>query len=186
MSYCCDRSRSITWGIFGGLPSYPHGAWLNLGKDSEQFLGTIFSNVKVQQGDSFVRPSAGGGGLGDPLERAPKQVLEDVIDGYVSIERAKKDYGVIIREIDKEIDLYEIDEKATVLEREYIRSNRKGWLTMDIAEVQRLYSAREIDRLDLIRRYGVVLDDQTGDILPKSTEQYRETLYKRTLQYWAE
>ncbi|MEW9672526.1 hydantoinase B/oxoprolinase family protein [Ammoniphilus sp. 3BR4] len=186
MSYCCDRSRSVTWGIFGGLPSYPHGAWLNPGKESEQFLGTIFSNVKVQQGDSFVRPSAGGGGLGDPLERAPEQVLEDVIDGYVSIERAKKDYGVVIREIDKEIDLYEIDEKATVAEREYIRSNRKNWLTTDISEVQKLYDAREIDRLDLIRRYGVVLDDHTGEILPTSTEQYRETLYKRTLQYWEE
>ena len=28
MSYCCDRARSITWGIEGGLPSIPHGVWL--------------------------------------------------------------------------------------------------------------------------------------------------------------
>lgn len=99
MSYCCDRSRSVTWGLFGGLPSYPHGAWLNPGKENEQFLGAIFSNVKVKEGDSFTRPSAGGGGLGDPLQRSPEAVLEDVIDGYVSIERAEKDYGVVIREL---------------------------------------------------------------------------------------
>jgi N-methylhydantoinase B len=184
MSYCCDRSRSVTWGIFGGLPSYPHGAWLNPGKENEQFLGAIFSNLKVTEGDSFTRPSAGGGGLGDPLERDINQVLEDVIDDYVSIERAKKDYGVIIQEIDKEIDEYELDEEATKLEREYIRQNREQWLKEDLTKVQDMYDQGEIDKLDLIRRYSVILDYQTGKILPISTEQYRETLYKRTLEYW--
>ncbi|TXK90225.1 hydantoinase B/oxoprolinase family protein, partial [Parageobacillus sp. SY1] len=105
MSYCCDRARSVTWGIFGGLPSIPHGAILNPNTEKERYLGTIFSNVKIQKGDVFTRPSAGGGGLGDPLERDPKAVLEDVIDGYVTIERAEKDYGVVIKEIDKDIDL---------------------------------------------------------------------------------
>jgi N-methylhydantoinase B len=184
MSYCCDRSRSVTWGIFGGLPSYPHGAWLNHGKEEEQFLGTIFSGVKVKEGDTFTRPSAGGGGLGDPLERDPQAVLEDVIDDYVSIERAKKDYGVVIREIDKEIDLYEIDRDATEIEREYIRKHRNQWLTEDVAAIQEGYSNGEIDHLDAIRRFGVILDYKTGKILPKSTAQYRKTLYKRTLQYW--
>lgn len=184
MSYCCDRSRSVTWGIFGGVSSYPHGAWLNPGKENEQFLGTIFSNVKVNEGDSFTRPSAGGGGLGDPLERDIYSVLEDVIDDYVSIERAKKDYGVIIREIDKEIDHYEIDEEATKTEMEYIRKNRKKWLSEGISEVQIKYNKGEVDKFDLIRRYGVILDYHTGKILPKSTEQNREMLSKRTLQYW--
>ncbi|WP_240491824.1 hypothetical protein, partial [Acinetobacter baumannii] len=72
-------------------------------------------------GTSFDRPSAGGGGLGDPLERDPKLVLEDVIDEYVSIERARKDYGVVIREIDRDMDAFEIDEEATQKEREAIR-----------------------------------------------------------------
>src|SRR5690606_31788712 len=109
MSYWCDRSRTVTRGSFAGLPSQPHGVRVNPGKENERFLGTVFSNVKVKEGDSFTRPSAGGGGLGDPLERSPEAVLEDVIDGYVSIERAEKDYGVVIREIDRDLDLYEID-----------------------------------------------------------------------------
>jgi N-methylhydantoinase B len=184
MSYCCDRSRSVTWGIFGGLPSYPHGAWLNPGKENEKFLGAIFSNLKVTEGDSFTRPSAGGGGLGDPLERDINQVLEDVIDDYVSLERAKKDYGVIINEIDKEIDHFELDKEATKIEREYIRQNREQWLKEDLSKVQDMYDQGEIDKLDLIRRYSVILDYQSGEILPISTEQYREMLYKRTLKYW--
>ena len=38
----------------------------------------------------------GGGGFGDPLERDPTLVREDVLDGYVSIGGAREDYGVII------------------------------------------------------------------------------------------
>lgn len=184
MSYCCDRSRSVSWGIKGGLPSYPHGAWLNKGTEQERFLGAIFSNVKVNSGDSFTRPSAGGGGLGDPLKRDAQEVLEDVIDGYVSIERAKKDYGVVIREVDTELDLFEIDEEATSKEKEYIHKNRKSWMETNLEEVQSLYDQGRIDRLDVIRRYGVVLDDEAGKVLENSTQQYRETLKNRTISAW--
>jgi N-methylhydantoinase B len=38
----------------------------------------------------------GGGGYGDPFERAPAQVLRDVVDGYVSLEAAREQYGVAI------------------------------------------------------------------------------------------
>lgn len=184
MSYCCDRSRSLTWGIFGGLPSSPHGAWLNPGKDDEQFLGTIFSNVEVKDGDSFVRPSAGGGGLGDPLERDIHSVLEDVIDEYVSIERARKDYGVVIREIDRDLDQFEIDYEASTFEREYIRKNRKAWLETDPLQVENDFVNGEIDKLDVIRRFGVIMDYATNKVLVKSTEQFRETMRKRSLTYW--
>jgi N-methylhydantoinase B/oxoprolinase/acetone carboxylase alpha subunit len=34
---------------------------------------------------------------GDPLDRDPKLVLGDVLDGYVSIEGAREDYGVVVR-----------------------------------------------------------------------------------------
>ena len=40
--------------------------------------------------------TGGGGGFEPPLERDPKSVLYDVINKYVTIERAKEDYGVII------------------------------------------------------------------------------------------
>ena len=40
--------------------------------------------------------AAGGGGYGDPLERDPERVAQDAADGYVSVERAKKDYAAVI------------------------------------------------------------------------------------------
>lgn len=184
MSYCCDRGRSVTWGVNGGLPSIPHGVWLNKGTEKERYLGTSFSNVPVSSGDRFTRPSAGGGGFGDPLEREPQAVLEDVIDGYVSVARAERDYGVIIRVIDPDVDAYEIDAEGTAKTREWIRANRRQWLETEPETVARRYREGELDALDVIRRYGVILDWGTGELLPRTTEQYRESLQRRSVQHW--
>jgi len=185
MSYMCDRARSITWGIEGGLPSIPHGVWLNKGTDRERFLGAVFSNVPVVPGDRFTRPSAGGGGLGDPLERDPEAVREDVADGYVTVERARKDYGVVVREIDAELAEYEVDERETAHEREQIRAERRGWLEEDPASVAERYRSGELDVLDLVRRYGVILDWDTGELFPKTTDQFRGMLQRRMVPHWA-
>jgi N-methylhydantoinase B len=40
--------------------------------------------------------AAGGGGYGDPLERDPERVAEDVREGYVSIAAARDQYGVVL------------------------------------------------------------------------------------------
>ena len=50
----------------------------------------------IDQGDTFEIVSQGGGGFGDPLERDPDHVLQDVIDGLVSEGAALADYGVAI------------------------------------------------------------------------------------------
>jgi len=184
MSYCCDRARSVTWGIKGGLPSYPHGVWLNRGTENERFLGAVFSNVPVGEGDTFIRPSAGGGGFGDPLERAPAAVADDVADGYVTVERAAKDYGVVVREIDAELAEYEVDEAATEAERERIRAARHGWLEEDPEGVAERYRSGELDLLDVLRRHGVILDWGTGELLPQTTEQFREMLRRRASSHW--
>ena len=184
MSYCCDRARSITWGIEGGLPSIPHGVWLNKGTDGERYLGSNFSSVPVQSGDTFTRPSAGGGGFGDPLLRTAAEVREDVIDGYVSIDRAAKDYGVVIREIDAELDDFEIDEAATTELREQIRAARHGWLTEDPHAVAESYRNGTTDMLDVIRRHGVILDWGTGELYENTTAEYRQLMKRRSSAHW--
>ena len=47
---------------------------------------------------SYISPS--GGGFGDPLERDPLKVLDDVLDEIITIESARDDYGVVMREVD--------------------------------------------------------------------------------------
>ena len=185
MSYCCDRARSITWGIEGGLPSIPHGVWLNKGTDEERFLGSNFSSVPVQSGDSFTRPSAGGGGYGDPLLRTAHEVREDVIDGYVSLDRAAKDYGVVIREIDAELDEFEIDDAATEILRAEIRASRPGWLTEDPKVIAENYRNGSLPMLDVIRRHGVILDWGTGELFENTTAEYRQLMARRSSSHWA-
>jgi N-methylhydantoinase B len=77
-------------GLFGGKP----GA-------KAQFLvnglpGNPYGLTQLKPGDTVVIDSAGGGGYGGPLERDFEMVERDVIEGYVSVERAKEDYGVLI------------------------------------------------------------------------------------------
>ena len=184
MSYMCDRARSITWGIQGGLPSMPHGVWLNKDTDGERFLGAVFSGVPVVSGDVFTRPAAGGGGFGDPLERDVSAVREDVADGYVTVDRARKDYGVVVNEVDVDLAQYEVDEEATTHERERLREERLGRLDEDPDSVAERYRDGELDVLDLVRHYGVILDWDSGEVFPKTTEQFRAMLRRRMTPHW--
>lgn len=185
MSYICDRERAVVWGVEGGLPSMPHGLTITRKGESEpKWLGSVFSDYPVHTGDRFARPTAGGGGFGDPLDRDPKRVLEDVIGDYVSMERAAKDYGVVLREIDADLCEYEIDTTATGKLRSEIRAERLNWARMDPEKVSQLYKAGKIDALDAVRRYAVILDWETGDLLPRTTGQFRETFERRTAAHW--
>jgi N-methylhydantoinase B len=144
----------------------------------------VFSDVEVREGEKFVRPSAGGGGYGDPLLRDPEAVREDVTDGYVTPEGAKRDYGVVVSEVDAELAEWEVDEEATEREREHIRENRLGWLEANPEEVAKRYRDGEIGALDAIRRYGVILDWGTGELLPKTTDDFRAMLKRRAVPHW--
>jgi N-methylhydantoinase B len=185
ISYICDRERAVVWGIEGGLPSMPHGLGLRrAGSNEEEWLGSVFSDVPLGAGDRFSRPTAGGGGYGDPLERDPALVREDVADDYVSIVRARKDYGVVLRVVDADLAEYEVDREGTERARAHIRARRRAWLAEPPQEVARRYRAGELDRLDVVRQYGVILDWATGEVLERSTAQFREMFDKRAAAHW--
>lgn len=183
-SYFCDRERSISWGIEGGLPSSPHGLWLD--QDGEtKFLGAVFSGVPVSEGAHFRRGTSGGGGYGDPLLRDPVKVLTDIEDDYVSVERARSDYGVVVRVIDPDLAQYEIDWPATETTRAEIAGQRDSWLSEEPEDVAARLRAGEIDHLDAIRHYGVICDWGTGTLLPKTTDQFRAAMRRRSAEHWA-
>ena len=145
----------------------------------------MFSDVSLQPGDLFSRPTAGGGGYGDPLDRDPERVKADVADDYVSLARAAKDYGVVLEVIDKDLCEYEIDREATERLRASIRAQRKAWVDEAPEAVAAKYRAGEIDALDAVRRYAVILDWGSGEPLPRSTAQFREQFRKRSLSHWS-
>lgn len=115
-----DREKFPPWGLFGGQGSIPNRLVLNPGTPQEQEIGMYCANVPVKAGDRMLFVAAGGGGYGDPLGREPERVLEDVIQGYVSVEGARRDYGVVI-----DPQTLEVDPEATRQLREQGRERCK-------------------------------------------------------------
>ena len=72
----------------------------------ERIAGGHYRHVGA--GDVLVNNSGGGGGWGDPFVRDPALVLEDVLDGYVTVEGAARDYGVAV-----DLERQAIDEEKT-------------------------------------------------------------------------
>jgi N-methylhydantoinase B len=53
-------------------------------------------HTQVKIGDRFVCLGPAGGGYGHPYDRAPERVLDDVLDGLISVETARRDFGVVL------------------------------------------------------------------------------------------
>jgi N-methylhydantoinase B len=83
------------WGIFEGQDPPVVRATLNRGTNHERPLKPL-ETIRMEPGETFMIEMPGGGGYGDPKKRPPEEVLEDVLNGYVSIETAERDYGVAI------------------------------------------------------------------------------------------
>ncbi|NML08385.1 hydantoinase B/oxoprolinase family protein [Sphingomonas sp. G-3-2-10] len=88
-----DRYLVPPQGVAGGLPGSP-GAWiLNRGRADALDLPPKKTNHRIRAGDTLTMIAAGGGGLGDPRERARNAVRADIADGYVSLAAARDIYG---------------------------------------------------------------------------------------------
>src|SRR5436190_1664637 len=91
-------------GCAGGGSGRPGDIWINPEKDNAKRLPTRYADYPLKEGDVFRLDTPGGGGFGDPLARDPKQVLSDVAQGYVTVEAAARDYGVVVDKSGRVVD----------------------------------------------------------------------------------
>ena len=77
--------------------------------------------VPMEAGDIVQYDYGGGGGWGDPLDRDPQAVLDDVLDEYVSVAGADRDYGVVLTGSLADLTLA-VDDEAT----KELRDRRRG------------------------------------------------------------
>ncbi|MDX6378750.1 MAG: N-methylhydantoinase, partial [Gaiellaceae bacterium] len=56
----------------------------------------------------------------------------------------------------------------------------------DAADVARRYRDGELGVLDLVRRYGVIVDWATGELHERTTAEFREMLDRRAVAFWPE
>jgi N-methylhydantoinase B len=90
----------------------------------------------------------------------------------------------VLKVIDVDLCEYEVDHDATKKARAAIRAGRKGWFEEAPETVAERFRAGEINALDVVRRYAVILDWGSGELLPRSTEQFREQFAKRSVAHW--
>ena len=68
--------------------------WLTMKQAFGKASTSKWSNVVVKPGDRIRLVTPGGGGCGDPKARDPETVRDDVREGYVTKEAARRDYGI--------------------------------------------------------------------------------------------
>jgi N-methylhydantoinase B len=145
MSLSCDRMRTSAWGVFGGGSALPqalyevldddapfelgwspvdslrmisgrHDAHQRADSEGDGWMTCKFSHRRAHAGVTLRIINSGGGGYGDPLDREPWRVAQDVRNELVSAEAAREQYGVVVGAD------HAVDEAATESLRAEIRA----------------------------------------------------------------
>jgi N-methylhydantoinase B len=116
-----DGAIVPAFGILGARSGVPVGSHVVRHGEVLPFAtpGKV-SGFRMVRDDVVVLQSAGGGGYGDPLDREPERVLEDVREGYVTLARAHAVYGVVL-DGDLAIDVPATEERRRALRDARVR-----------------------------------------------------------------
>ena len=94
-----ERMHCKPWGLNGGKEAMGNSVVLRAaGQWKEDYPNAKLLTARIKAGDAFAVRSGGGGGFGDPKQRPAEIVADDVRQGYVSVDSAKSDYGVVCDE----------------------------------------------------------------------------------------
>ena len=88
------KTVSPPWALAGGREALPNRIVVNPGSPEEDIHGGGMN--QLQPDEVLVNDTGGGGGWGDPFQRDPAAVARDVRNGFVSVEAASRDYGVVV------------------------------------------------------------------------------------------
>jgi N-methylhydantoinase B len=156
-SVTCDRAIIPPWGTLGGASAAPIcNTAESPGSPTIAFqLGKV-SSYPMVKGDQITLRAAGGGGYGDPLDREPTDVADDITDGYVSTTQAAEQYGVVM------VDGVP-DEPATLQRRAALRAHRIHGIVSpsDTLAYTGIQASHRIQRLapSMFERLGLVEGD---------------------------
>ena len=95
----CEGERHESdppWGIFGGHEGLNGSLVRNPGQASEESWYSKVTGSRLKAGDSLQITVPSGGGYGDPLDREPSLVRNDVLDEFTTRDLAERDYGVVL------------------------------------------------------------------------------------------
>ena len=93
-----DGQRFNPWGFIGGSDGSPAKVELSHLDGSMENLPSKIPYRHLAKGDRITAYGPCGGGYGDPMLRAPEDVLDDVLDGLLDADMARAAYGVIVND----------------------------------------------------------------------------------------
>lgn len=106
-----DRMRFRPYGLEGGGPARAtRNSMRHADGAAEALPGKVTRGMVA--GDVVRHEQPGGGGYGDPFRRDPSRVLEDVLDGKITPEFARREHGVVV-----DVRSGRVDARATELLR---------------------------------------------------------------------
>ncbi len=108
LTIVAERTRFPAHGLREGGPGALAQFTMDPGTPGETRLFSKTAPTPIPAGTVVWMQPGGGGGFGNPLDRDPERVREDVLNEYVSLEGAARDYGVALKP-----DTLEADADAT-------------------------------------------------------------------------
>ena len=114
-----DRRAFRAYGLYGGRPGKP--SWNIINPRGENQVVPAKVTMTIKRGDVYRHEQPGPGGWGDPLEREPRRVLQDVRNEFVSLAAAREDYAVVV-----DPSTWTVDEEATA-ELRAARRAARAW-----------------------------------------------------------
>ncbi|MGE3595979.1 MAG: hydantoinase B/oxoprolinase family protein [Dehalococcoidia bacterium] len=91
-----DTQINAPKGVRGGRDGVHAAAWfIDRGGDMRPLANN--TQIELKQGEAVLGFDSSGGGYGDPRTRNPKWVLDDVLEGWETVERARDLYGVVFK-----------------------------------------------------------------------------------------
>jgi N-methylhydantoinase B len=116
-----DRTILSCYGVAGGMAGGTYKTIINPHTPEEHRLPGLVDDEPLKKGTLIRLITTGGGGWGDPLEREPELVQQDVRRGLVSAQSAERDYGVQLGPAEEG---YPLLLEATAALRERLRHER--------------------------------------------------------------
>ena len=90
-----DRWLTYPWGVNGGKPGRRSRKLIKRISGDEELVPSKCDRLPVEKGDLLLFETWGGGGWGNPLDRAEDKILLDVKRGLVTVEGARQ-FGLVI------------------------------------------------------------------------------------------
>ena len=87
-----SRFKHPPWAIAGGLEGSPNYVEV-LRRDGTSEVHAIITGLRLEQDDVIRVVTGNGGGYGDPRNRSPETIADDLQNGYLTPERAREVYG---------------------------------------------------------------------------------------------